>query len=266
MTQSPFSPRQGVSTLGEQQQGRNALWNMVFGILIVLALIACIVGVFSLQRNLTSQALTLDIQGFRTESELNLIQNQLKEINQQSFYTVDLLQVRNAVLQQDWVDDVVVSRAWPKTIQIHIIPRQAVAQWGRTGRWVSDSGDIFAKYHGRNVRQLPSISGPEDQVKTIMHVYNEASRMFKPMGVNLREVFLTERMTWVLQFDSGLRVIVDQDQPLLKLQRLSQLAQTDLKAVWSKVEAVDLRYRDGLAIQWKDAQPVPYKNGHFILN
>jgi hypothetical protein len=31
-----------------------------------------------------------------------------------------------------------------------------------------------------------------------------------------------------MQFDSGLRVIVDQDQTMSKLQRLSHLAQTDL--------------------------------------
>ena len=55
-------------------------------------------------------------------------------------------------------------------------------------------------------------------------------------------------MTWFMQFDSGLRVIVDQDQTMSKLQRLSYLAQSDLKPVWAKVSAIDLRYRNGLAI------------------
>jgi cell division protein FtsQ len=41
-------------------------------------------------------------------------------------------------------------------------------------------------------------------------------------------------MTWFMQFDSGLRIIVDQDQTMSKLQRLSHLAQTDLNH-WSNL-------------------------------
>ena len=50
-----------------------------------------------------------------------------------------------------------------------------------------------------------------------------------------------------------------------KLQRLSQLVQTDLKPVWSRVSAIDLRYRNGLAIQWKNATPPKILNGQFVV-
>jgi cell division protein FtsQ len=68
-----------------------------------------------------------------------------------------------------------------------------------------------------------------------------------------------------MQFDSCLRVIVDQDQTMSKLQRLSHLAQSDLKPVWSKVSSIDLRYRNGLAIQWKNSAPPNIVNGHFVV-
>ena len=50
-----------------------------------------------------------------------------------------------------------------------------------------------------------------------------------------------------------------------KLQRLSHLAQTDLKPVWSNISAIDLRYRNGLAIQWKNAAPPKIVNGQLVV-
>jgi cell division protein FtsQ len=72
-------------------------------------------------------------------------------------------------------------------------------------------------------------------------------------------------MTWFMQFDSGLRVIVDQDQMMSKLQRLSYLAQSDLKPVWNQIAAIDVRYRNGLSIQWKSSVPPKIVNGNFVV-
>jgi len=38
-----------------------------------------------------------------------------------------------------------------------------------------------------------------------------------------------------------------------------------LKPVWSRISSIDLRYRNGLAIQWKNAVPPKIQNGHFIV-
>ena len=99
----------------------------------------------------------------------------------------------------------------------------------------------------------------------MMRRYNEINQLFHPANLRLKELYLTERMTWFMQFDSGLRIIVDQDQTMNKLQRLSHLAQTDLKPVWSKISAIDLRYRNGLAIQWKNAIPPKIVNGQLVV-
>ena len=103
------------------------------------------------------------------------------------------------------------------------------------------------------------------QSKVMMRRYNEINQLFHPTHLRLKELYLTERMTWFMQFDSGMRIIVDQDQTMSKLQRLSHLAQTDLKPVWSNIAAIDLRYRNGLAIQWKDAKMPKILNGRFVV-
>lgn len=99
----------------------------------------------------------------------------------------------------------------------------------------------------------------------MMRRYNEINELFLPTHLRLKELYLTERMTWFMQFDNGLRVIVDKDQTMSKLQRLSHLARTDLNPVWSKISAIDLRYRNGLAIQWKNSTAPRIANGHFVV-
>ena len=95
--------------------------------------------------------------------------------------------------------------------------------------------------------------------------YIEINQLFLPANMRLKELYLTDRMTWFMQFDSGLRVIVDQEQMMSKLQRLSYLAQNDLKPTWDRVSAIDLRYRNGLAIQWKNSVAPHVANGHFVV-
>ena len=158
----------------------------------------------------------------------------------------------------------VVSRAWPNAIRVRVMPRHAIARWG-TERLLSDSGDVFSEVTPKNNQNLPLLHGPISQSKMMMRRYNEINQLFQPVNLRLKELYLTERMTWFMQFDSGLRVIVDQDQTMSKLQRLSYLAQSDLKPVWAKVSAIDLRYRNGLAIQWKNAAAPKIANGHFVV-
>ena len=103
------------------------------------------------------------------------------------------------------------------------------------------------------------------QAKMMMRRYNEINQLFSPFNLHLKELYLTDRMTWFMQFDSGFRVIVDQDQMMSKLQRLSYLAQHDLKPVWNQIAAIDVRYRNGLAIQWKNAVAPKIVNGNFVV-
>ncbi|MCM8513781.1 cell division protein FtsQ, partial [Acinetobacter bereziniae] len=149
-------------------------------------------------------------------------------------------------------------------IRVRVMPRHAIARWG-TGRLLSDAGDVYSEAVVTNHSNLPLLHGPLSQSKVMMRRYNEINQLFHPVNLRLKELYLTERMTWFMQFDSGLRVIVDQDQTMSKLQRLSHLAQTDLKPVWSNISAIDLRYRNGLAIQWKNSVSPKITNGQFVV-
>ncbi|MBV6549731.1 cell division protein FtsQ/DivIB [Acinetobacter soli] len=269
MAQLPASMRRkraAITSIHEKPPTRKQkIANIGGWILLCIAFVVLAAGVFGLYKVITDAKIAdLDIVGTRSGIEQSQLEQHIRPIIKENYFTSDLEQIRDKALEISWVDRVVVSRAWPNSIRVRIMPRHPIARWG-TGRLLSDSGDVYAEAELKNHPNLPMLHGPITQSKAMMRRYNEINQLFQPVNLRLTELYLTERMTWFMQFDSGLRIIVDQDQTMSKLQRLSHLAQTDLKPVWSKISAIDLRYRNGLSLQWKTGAPPKILNGQFVV-
>ena len=233
-------------------------------LLLIFALLVFVFGGYALyQRFMHAEIEHVDVVGVSAPAQQALIQH-IKADTAKGYFTTDLEQIRDNALSLSWIDRVVVSRAWPNAIVLRVTPRHAVARWG-TGRYLSDDGVVFKPVQRFDHQNLPLLHGPHSQSRMMMTKYRDINQMFRPMNMRLKELYLTERMTWFMQFDNGMRLIVDQDQTMGKLQRLSEIAKTDLGLVWDNIAGIDLRYRNGLAVQWKNAQPVNIENGQFVI-
>lgn len=234
-------------------------------LLLVIAFAVLAVGIYALYKVMTdAHVAELDVVGTRSNTESAKVVQHVTPVIKENYFTSDLEVIRDRTLELSWVDRAVVSRAWPNAIRVRVMPRHAIARWG-TGRLLSDNGVVFSEVDAKNYQHLPLLHGPVHQSEMMMRRYNEINQLFLPVNLRLKELYLTDRMTWFMQFDSGLRVIVDQDQTMSKLQRLSHLAQTDFKPVWSKMSSIDLRYRNGLAIQWLHSAAPAIASGHFVV-
>jgi len=269
MAQLPVSMRRkraAITSIHDKPPTRKEkLTNFGGWLLLCIALLVLAFGILGLYKVMTnSDVAELGVVGTRSAAEQRQVMQYVSPIVTENYFTSDLEAIRDRTLELSWVDRVVVSRAWPDNIPVRVMPHHAIARWG-TGRLLSDSGVIFTEVTPKNYQALPLLHGPASHANTMMRRYNEINQLFLPQGIRLKELYLTERMTWFMQFDSGLRVIVDKDQTMSKLQRLSHLSYSELKPVWSKISAIDLRYRNGLAIQWKNSIPPKIVNGQFIV-
>lgn len=269
MAQLPASMRRKKAAItsihDKPMTWKDKLSNIGGWFMLCVAVIVLVVGVFGLYKVMTDgRVAQLNVVGTASEAEQKQVFAHVSPVVKSNYFTSDLREIRDKTLELSWVDRVVVSRLWPHSIRVRVMPKQAIARWG-TGRLLSDSGDIFTEVVVKNHSDLPLLHGPTHQSKMMMRRYNEINQLFLTADMRLKELYLTDRMTCFMQFDSGLRVIVDQDQMMSKLQRLSYLAQNDLKPIWNKVSAIDLRYRNGLAIQWKNSVAPQIANGHFVV-
>lgn len=269
MAQLPASMRRkrtAITSIHEKPPTRKEkLINAGGWLLLIVACCVLLAGIYGLYKVITdAKVATLNVVGINSDVEKEQISQHLATVVKDNYFTSDLEKIRDQTLEISWVDRVVVSRAWPNGIRVRVMPRHAIARWG-TGRLLSDEGDVYSEAVAKNHTNLPLLHGPLDQSKVMMRRYNEINQLFHPVQLRLKELYLTDRRTWFMQFDSGLRIIVDQDQTMSKLQRLSHLAQTDLKPVLLKVSAIDLRYRNGLALQWKSSATPKISNGQFVV-
>lgn len=269
MAQLPASMRRkraAITSIHEKPPTRKEKALIAGGwLLLIFAFLVLLAGVYAAYRVITdAKVATLEVVGTSSAVEKQQLITHLSPVVKDNYFTSDLEEIRDKTLEVSWVDRVVVSRAWPNGIRVRVMPRHPIARWG-TGRLLSDEGDVYSEAVAKNHASLPLLHGPLDQSKVMMRRYNEINQLFHPAQLRLKELYLTDRRTWFMQFDSGLRIIVDQDQTMSKLQRLSHLAQTDLKTVWPKISAVDLRYRNGLALQWKKSAPPRIVNGQFVV-
>lgn len=270
MAQLPASmrpKRAAITSIHEKPPTRkDKLVNLGGWVLLAIAIVVLLAGVYGLYKVITdARVATLNVVGTSSNIEKQQISQHLDPVVKNNYFTSDLEQIRDRALEISWVDRVVVSRTWPNSISVRVVPRHPIARWG-TGRLLSDAGVVFTEAFPQDNSKLPMLHGPLGQSKVMMRRYNEINQLFQPAQLRLKDLYLTDRMTWFMQFDSGLRVIVDQDQTMSKLQRLSRLAQSDLKPVWPQVAAIDLRYRNGLAIQWKNSIAPKIANGQFVYS
>lgn len=232
--------------------------------LLGLSVLVFVVGVWALLHTLRQEPVAqLRVEGELQAAQRQVLESQLQPLINQGYFDADLTALRDAALTHSWVDRVVVSRHWPRGLVVRVLPRHPVARWG-SGRLLDDRGEVFTEAQPVLHAELPLLHGPLSQSRDIMLQYLQINQWFAPLGLRLRELHLTERMTWFMQFDNGLRVIVDQEQTQAKLQRLSVLAQHGLAVAWPFVSAVDLRYRNGLSLQWKSGRAPLIQNGHFV--
>lgn len=234
-------------------------------LLMLLALALCVVGVWRLVHTIrTAPAAQVAVVGELSVRQHAVLMQQLQPLVKTGYFTADLTQIRDGALSQPWVDQVTVTRQWPNGIVVRVMPRHPVARWG-SGRLLSDQAVVFVEVEPVDRRDLPLLHGPASQSQLMMQQYQQINQWFSPLGLRLQELHLTERMTWFMKFDSGLRVIVDQEQTHTKLQRLSYLAQQGLQDAWPHIAAIDLRYRNGMALQWRTGRAPLIQDGRFVL-
>lgn len=169
-----------------------------------------------------------------------------------NFFTTDLQALRDLVLSQPWVDQVSITRDWQRGIVVSALPKQAVANFG-TERLIDAKGSVFVPVDSVDLvgDQFATLQGDQSQSRVIMQQMQQINEWFSPLNMKVEDIILTPRMTWLVRFDNGIRVIVDNENTAQKLISLSQLLNNQLSGKIDDIQSVDLRYKNGFTIAWK---------------
>ena len=226
-----------------------------FTILVLGLLVLILIMGGKALRDAPPAAIHVNHQGL-TGAEYRALQYVMNQQSVSSFFTSDLQALRDITTGLAWVDQVSISRDWQKGIVVTVLPKQAVANFG-TERLVDATGNVFVPADSRDLTQenFATLQGNMTQAPVIMQQMQQVNDWYAPLGLQVADIILSPRMTWLIRFDNGLRIIVDNENTAQKLLNLSQLLGNQLKNRRDEMQSVDLRYKNGFTITWNIAPP-----------
>lgn len=186
-------------------------------------------------------------------AEYDALNQVMKKQEVGNFFTAKLPKIQQVVLGEKWIDQVDIERKWGQGIVVTALPRAPVAKFG-SEHYIDSEGVVFQPVSEAGIKkdELIMLQGDNAQSSLIMQQMQQVNQWFGKFDMQVEDIILTPRMTWVIRFDNGLRIIVDNEQTSQKLMNLSQLMENQLAERRTEIASVDLRYKNGFVIAWRD--------------
>jgi cell division protein FtsQ len=166
-----------------------------------------------------------------------------------TFFTMDLDRARAALAEVPWIRSVALRRQWPHRLEITVDEHVPLAHFNESAL-VNTRGEIFnAQMRG----ELPQFEGSEARAADITARYEAWTEVLRPLSLKLTKVRLSPRGGWQLKAagpGGPLTLELGRDEPDARLARFVAVYSRTLGALaraGTRVEAVDLRYRNGFA-------------------
>ncbi|WP_343649834.1 cell division protein FtsQ/DivIB [Herbaspirillum sp.] len=172
-----------------------------------------------------------------------------------NFFTADLTAVRAAFEAVPWVRKAMVRREWPDRLVVKIEEHKALGTWGEDGKLLSQKGDVFTANlaEAEDDGDLLEFDGPPGSEKQVVERLAQFRQWFAPIKLEPESLVLSNRYAWTVRLDNGMTVELGRDQgdAVLKerVARLVAVYPQLVERLQGKIESVDLRYPNGMALK-----------------
>ena len=167
----------------------------------------------------------------------------------ESFFTVNLQELRSSATRNSWVSSVRIQKKWPDTVTVTIEEFAPIAHWNR-GQLISEKGEAFAVSEADEIQGLPWLQGPQERLEEVLNNWSEFTDLLTPMGLEISGLMLDRRGAWSMQLSNGTHVSLGRDAARERLQRLLASWDSLMQEQTAPPQGVDLRYSNGFAVLW----------------
>lgn len=175
-----------------------------------------------------------------------------------NIFKADLNEARQAFEALPWVSRAEVRRLWPDTVQIHVVERQPVARWA-SGGLVDSEGKAF---DAPSDETFPIFAGASGMRKIMVDEYMQFRAILAPTSLGITRMEYSTRSARVVMLDNGIRLHLGRNDAPVRLRRFVQAWHEVLKERAEDIQYVDLRYKDGFAVRYRQGAAANEDNGH----
>ncbi|MBT7408574.1 MAG: FtsQ-type POTRA domain-containing protein [Methylococcales bacterium] len=189
-----------------------------------------------------------------------MIEDAIKDELNVGFFKIELDRVSQKILSLPWVNQVKVKKIWPSSIKITIVEQIAVARWSE--QFIIDQdGKLFSPIVLSDKQLLPLFLGGKKDIKKMISIYGLLDKSIEKMGVSITSLMFKNNL-WSLVLSNDINVILGKKDIAFRFKRFSELFKNQLNKQERKIDQIDLRYSNGFAVKWKQAQQMMYLEGN----
>jgi len=198
-----------------------------------------------LERPLKSVAVEGQFQYLPKDRAMELIEREIDG----DFLQLNLGRLKNELQEDPWVDHVYLSRRWPDTLVVKIAEQTPIARWDANG-FLNQRGEIIRVTDTDKLAGLPWLQGNEVNAREIMQQYQDLSTLLRSRGLEIVALKCDNKKSWRLTLKNEKEIAIGREEVMEKLRRFVTVYDKFLSSVWSDVKAVDVRYSNGVSVQW----------------
>ncbi len=189
----------------------------------------------------------IKIQGSYQRVDQQALKKAVLPYAENGFFNIDMVELRDRLLQLPWVADVSVRRVWPSTLALRITQQQVLARWDE-GSLLSADGEVFTPRESSIPTGLPLFIGPDGQRLQMIAAYQTIERMLQPLSLRVNELQLSPRRSWSIRLNNGMQIMLGRVNMQQRLQRFVEVYPELFANKKNVAKYVDLRYTNGIAV------------------
>ena len=166
------------------------------------------------------------------------------------FFSLNVDAVRDALLNEPWVNQVTVQRIWPDALRVIVTEQLPAVRWKEKGL-LNIEGGYFEPDISTIPVELPLLSGPAGSEVMLLETFNTIQQQVKSVGYSIVYLSLDERRAWSFMLSNGIKVVLGRRDFEERFFRFLNLIPTTLSGRVEKTDTIDMRYTNGFSIKWK---------------
>lgn len=170
------------------------------------------------------------------------------------FFRIPVARLEQELAGLPWIYQAKVRRAWPATLAVTVYGQDPIARWGKTGLMNVYGGLFFPESVGAPYAALPMLYGEEARAAVLAGIFERNVRRLGPLGLQLQGLFEDDRLSKHLVLSNGVILVLGHGELGKKITRFMTAYEEYLSPHMEQVKKIDLRYTNGLAVEWKDPQ------------
>ncbi len=171
-----------------------------------------------------------------------------------SFMKLNLVEIQAQLTAMPWVDRVQVARRWPDQLVVSLVEHRPIAQWGERDA-LNHRGEVIELEEGAASRTLlkglPQLRGVAGMEQEMMLQYQALNKLLMEQNLSVLRLTCDESRSWAVTLSDGVELNLGRDQIMEKVGRFKTVYEKQLRSRWAELSRIDLRYYNGLAVEWR---------------